>query len=493
VSLWFQFILKDTLRTEAYSTGVYCMKILMATSEFAPLVSTGDLGEQVAKLTAELRKLGHDVSVVLPLYRSIRATEPKSTGVEFQVSLGAKKVSAEIFESTAPSQIFLVRKDEYFDRSGIYSGNGKPYEDNSERFIFFARAAAELASRLSPAVDVIHCHDWPAALVPVFVRDQQLPFRTVLTIHNLEHQGSFWSFDFALTGLPGSYFSPRGVEFYGRLNFLKGGILAADAVTFPGEVGLFEAFAPQHGFGLDVVLRENQGHLFGIPHGVDYSQSNPPLPAQKGRRGNGKAAARQNLLGELGLDSAVKGPVIALPVDPSDAAAFNQVAPILDLILTSDACLIVTGETLRLPEILVAERKYPTRFAYRSNPDQALLQRVLAGADFALFPGSVGYRGVTLQTALRYGTLPVVRADGGIHQLVTDYDPLNDTGYGFIYQRNSSRGLWDAVRRASQLYRKRDSWNALVSRAKAVDFSWVESAKAFAALYANLLRHREAA
>jgi starch synthase len=282
------------------------MKILMATSEFAPLVSSGDLGEQVAKLMAELRKLGHDVSVVLPFYRSIRATEPKPTGVEFQVSLGAKKVSAEIFESTAPSQVFLVRKDEYFDRSGIYSGNGKPYEDNSERFIFFARAAAELASRLSPAVDVIHCHDWPAALVPVFVRDQQLPFRTVLTIHNLEHQGSFWSFDFALTGLPGSYFSPRGVEFYGRLNFLKGGILAADAVTFPGEVGLFEAFAPQHGFGLDVVLRENQGHLFGIPHGVDYSQSNPPLPAQKGRRGNGKAAARQNLLSELGLDNAVK-------------------------------------------------------------------------------------------------------------------------------------------------------------------------------------------
>jgi starch synthase len=264
-------------------------------------------------------------------------------------------------------------------------------------------------------------------------------------------------------------------------------------VTFPGEVGLFEAFAPQHGFGLDVVLRENQGHLFGIPHGVDYSATNPPLPAQKGRKSNGKAAARQNLLTELGLDSAVKGPVIALPIDPSDAAAFEQVAPVLDLILTSDTCLIVTGETARLPEILVAERKYPSRFAYQPQPDQALLQRVLAGADFALFPGSLGYRGVTLQTALRYGTLPVVRAEGGVHQLVTDYDPSSDIGYGFIYQRNSSRGLWDEVRRASQLYQRRDAWNALVRRAKAVDFSWVESAKGFAALYATLLRHQEAA
>src|SRR5262249_32252617 len=151
-----------------YSRRVYCMKILMATSEFAPLASTGDLGEQVARLTTELIKLGHEVRVVLPFYRSIRGAEPRSNGVEFQVSLRAEKAWTELFETSAPSQVFLVRKDEYFDRSGIYSGNGKPYEDNSERFIFFARAAAELANRLSPAVDVIHCHDWPAALVPVF-------------------------------------------------------------------------------------------------------------------------------------------------------------------------------------------------------------------------------------------------------------------------------------------------------------------------------------
>ena len=472
---------------------VYCMKILMATSEFAPLASTGELGDQIAMLTAELRKLGHDVSVVLPFYRSIRSAATQSTGVEFQVSLGAKKVSTEIFETTGPGQVFLVRKDEYFDRSGMYSGNGKPYEDNSERFIFFARAATELANRLSPAVDVIHCHDWSTALVPVFVRDLRLPIRTVLTVHNLEHQGSFWSFDFGLTGLPGSYFSPRGVEFYGRLNFLKGGILSADAVTFPGEVGLFEAFAPQHGFGLDVVLRENQSHLFGVPHGVDYSQTNPPLPTQKGRRGNGKAACRQTLLAELGLETTIKGPVIALPIDPSDPTAFDPVAPILDLILTSNTCMVVTGETLHLPEIIVAERKYPSRFAYRPKADPALIQRILAGADFAVFPGSLGHRSVTLQTGLRYGTLPVVRADGGIHQLVADYDPLSDTGYGFVYQGKSSRSLWDAVRRAIQAYQERDAWNALVNRAKAVDFSWTESAKGFAALYANLLRHREAA
>ena len=233
------------------------------------------LGDQVRILTIELKKLGHDVSVVMPFYRSVREGKyvVRPTNGEFQVNLGGKRASSDIVETISPDgiQVYLIRRDEYFDRSGIYGADGRLYEDNAERFIFFSKAVLELASRISPSPELIHCHDWTTALIPIFVRDRQMPFRTVLTVHNLEHQGSFWSFDFALTGLPGSYFGPRGLEFYGRLNFLKGGILAADAVTFPGEEALFKAFTPQHGFGLDSVLQENRFHLFGIPHGVDYS------------------------------------------------------------------------------------------------------------------------------------------------------------------------------------------------------------------------------
>src|SRR5206468_3661469 len=184
------------------------MKILMATSEFSPLGSTGDLGDDVRILATELKKLGHDISVTIPFYRSIR--EGKYTirpaNIEFQINLGSKRVSSDVLETTVADgiQVFLVRRDEYFDRSGIYAGNGRPYEDNAERFIFFSKAVAELARSLSPSPELIHCHDWTAALIPVFVKDRQLPFRTVLTVHNLEHQGSFWSFDFALTGLHGT-------------------------------------------------------------------------------------------------------------------------------------------------------------------------------------------------------------------------------------------------------------------------------------------------
>src|ERR1700731_2513315 len=287
------------------------MKILMATSEFSPLGSTGDLGDQVRILTTALKKLGHDVSVVMPFYRSVREGkyEIRPTNGEFQVNLGGKRVSSDVVETTSPEgiQVYLVRRDEYFVRRGIYGGDGRIYEDNAERFIFFSKAVLELASRILPSLELIHCHDWQTALFPVFAPDRQMPFLPVLTIHNLEHQGSFWSFDFALTGLPGSYFGPRGLEFYGRLNFLKGGIPHAAAVTLPGEAAVAEAFNPQHGFGLDSVLQENRFHLYGIPHGVDYSQTNPPLDKLGGKRqksetANGKSGYRQALLEQVELE-----------------------------------------------------------------------------------------------------------------------------------------------------------------------------------------------
>lgn len=479
------------------------MKILMATSEFSPLGSTGDLGDQVRILAAELKRLGHDVSIVMPFYRSIREGnyDIRPTTVEFQINLGGKKASTDIVETTGPDQIqvFLVRRDEYFDRSGIYGGNGRAYEDNAERFIFFAKSIVELARRLTPAPELIHSHDWTTALIPVFVRDRQLPFRTVLTIHNLEHQGSFWSFDFALTSLPGNYFGARGLEFYGRLNFLKAGILYADAVTLPGEAALFDAFTPQHGFGLDAVLQENRFRTYGIPHGVDYSQTNPPLDKLLGRRSkseanNDKTRCRQALLDQLNLEKNPIGIALALPIEPQDEAAFSSIKSVLDLVLTADTGLFVTGKAQEqdLAEIIVAERKYPTRFAYRPDADTKLRQLTLAGADVVLLPSSLGFRGTNALAAMRYGTLPIVRMHGGVHQLVSDYDPASDYGCGFVYSNPSPMALWDSIRRAIQLYNQPEAWTRLVRRAQAVDLSWAESAKAFSKLYANLLRHRQA-
>jgi starch synthase len=475
------------------------MKILMATSEFSPLASTGDLGDQVGILAAELKRLGHDISVVMPLYRAVREGEHdiRPTGIEFQVNLGSKRATTDIVETTGPDgiQVFMIRRDEYFDRSGIYAGNGRPYEDNAERFIFFSKVVVELAQRLTPSPEIIHCHDWTVALVPVLVRERQLPFRTVLTIHNLEHQGSFWSFDFALTNLPGSYFGPSGVEFYGRLNFLKAGILYADAVTLPGEIALFEAFTLQHSFGLDAVLRENHFRTFGIPHGVDYSETNPPFETLLGKRpktGDGKASCRQAVLEQLDLEKDLKGIVYALPIEPQDGAAFEAVKPFIDLILASNACLITTGQVADsdLGDVIVAERKYPTRFSYQPDADLRTRQLALAGADAVLLPSSLGLRATTALAAMRYAALPVVKSRGGVHQIVSDYDPATDSGNGLIYYDHFPRALLDSVRRAYELHQQPALWSQLAARAQKVDMSWVESAAAFTDLYANLLRHQ---
>jgi starch synthase len=479
------------------------MKILMATSEFTPLASTGEVGDHVRTLALELKRLGHEVSVVIPLYRSIRESRRpiEPTGSEFHVSLGEKKVTTALFETKTAEgiQLFLLRRDEYFDRSGIYSGDGRAYEDNSERFIFFSKGVVELARRLSPSVDVIHCHDWPTALVPVFIKDRRLPFQTVLSLYDLEFQGSFWSFDFALTGLPGSYFGPRGVEFYGRLNFVKSGIIFADTVVLPGEIGLQRGLQPEHGAGLHLVLQENSPRTIGIPTGIDYSQTNPPFDKLLPRRSkfettSGKSTCRQHLLNQLNLESDGTELVATCQVHPDDGAGLSQLVPLFDRLLTGKTRLIIAGPlpAAFTPQVIVAERKYPRRFAYDRQGDARVRNLSLAGSDVVLLPASLGPNGITAITALRYGTVPVVSYRNGLRQIITDFDPVRKQGRGFVYYRNHPEGLWDGVQRVYWTRERKEYWDALVEQCTAADFSWAESAKAFAELYSGLLRHRRA-
>ena len=479
------------------------MKILMATSEFAPLASTGNLGETVRTLAVELKRLGHDVSVAMPLYRSIREGryQLESSYDQFQIALGEKKVTAEFLVTKTPDGIpvYLVRRDEYFDRSGIYSGNDRAYEDNSERFIFFAKAVVELARRMTPALEVIHCHDWPTALIPVFIKDRRLPLLTALSIHDLEFQGSFWSFDFSLTNLPGGYFTPRGIEFYNRLNFLKGGIAYADAIVFPGELVLYESFTQEGGFGLNLVLQENSNRMVGIPFGVDYSVTNPPFEKLLGRKpktdyGNGKAACRQAILNQLELESTNSDLLMVCPIQEGDNRALNQVIPVFDRLLTSNLRFILQGSAADswIPDLMVTERKYPKRFAWERENDPRLRGMALAGADLALFPGSLGPRGITAMTAMRYGTIPIAGNRGGLRQIVVDFDPIQNDGSGLVYYRDDPEAVWDAVQRAFWLKRQPETWSKLVAGCEAADFSWAASARAFARLYADLLRHRQA-
>ncbi len=483
--------------TAAIKTG---MKILMAGTEMAPLARTGGLGDVLEALPAELQRRGHEVSVVLPLYRSIRenpALSLRNTGVEVTLRVGSKRMEAEVFECTAPNgvQVFFVRRDEYFDRTGIYgSEEGRSYDDNAERFIAFSRAVVELACHIDPAPDVLHANDWQTALIPVFVRERGLPFGTVLTIHNLAYQGSFWGIDFGLTNLPGSYFSEQGLEFHGQVNFLKGGILYADAVTTVSERYARDIQTPEFGCGLDGVLRAQAGKITGILNGADYTLWDPAKDkaiaarywASSPERLAGKRACRDALLAELDLRPNPRGPVFAMVSRLAEQKGIDLLAPLLDRLLADDVRLVVLGEgeSRFERELLLAARRHPGRFAFRQAFDDALAHRIDAGADVMLIPSRFEPCGLTAMYALRYGAVPVVRACGGLHQIVRDDDPASGgEGNGFVFYRESPEAFWDAIGRARKLFADREAWTALMRRAMAADFSWSVAAQRYEQVY----------
>lgn len=479
------------------------MRILMASTEMAPLARTGGLGDVVEALPAELERRGHEVSVILPFYRSIRenrAVKTKRTGVEITVQVGPRRIETEILETCAPNntQVFLVRRDEYFDRSEIYGADGRAYEDNTERFIFFSKAAVELARRVNPAPDIIHAHDWQTALLPVFVRDQELPFKTVLTIHNIAYQGSFWGLDFGLTNLPGHYFSASGVEYYGRLNFMKGGVLFADAVTTVSERYARDIQTPEYGAGLDPVLREHSSKLTGILNGADYTTWNPATDKLIPKKYSpdslaGKKACRDKLLEQVGLAKNPRGPVFAMVTRLAEQKGFDILLPLLDRLLADDVRLIILGEgdAGYRRELLVASKRHAERFAFRTGFDDRLSHLIEAGADVTLIPSHFEPCGLSAMYSLKYGTIPVARASGGLHQIIQDYDPTTGTGNGFLFFDYSPEALWDAIGRAKKFFADEDGWKQIMLRAMSADFSWSAAAEGYEKVYERLVGKKD--
>ena len=477
----------------------------MIGAEGPPLQQAGALIDVMDALPSALRSRGHEVCVALPVYREIRqnrAFNSKDTGIAVDVQVGDKAYAARYLAGRSASgvQLFLVRCDEFFDRDGIYGERGKPYEDNASRFIFLCKAALELSRRLTPQLQILHVHDWAAALVPVFVYAQGLPFKTVLTIHHVADQGSFWGLDFGLTNLPERFFTLQGVEFFGRLNFLKGGILYADRITTVSEYYRREILTPEGGCGLDGVLRENAHRFSAILDGADYKLWNPAsdrlLPERYDeKRLRGKQACRDALLRELKLASGARGPVFGMVTRVVQEKGFEILVPLLDRLLWDDVRLIILGEGDPVYEtaLAVAARKFPTKFAYQKDYDAKLAHLIEAGMDISLIPSRFEPAGLSAMYNLKYGALPVARATGGIHEIIEDYDPTSDSGYGFLCYEYSSEAFWDAIKRARQIFDDRNLWTKLMKRAMARNFSWDASARHYEALYKELVGTTEEA
>ena len=418
----------------------------------------------------------------IPASRSTFASGQKT--MSLNISKAAAQAACRCFSFVATS----------FSIGPEFTANmAKPYEDNAARFIFLSKAAVELARRLTPAPQILHAHDWAPALVPVLVKEQQLPFATVLTIHHLAEQGSFWGLDFSLTNLPERYFSLRGVEFFGRLNLLKGGILFADRITTVSEHYLREMMKPEFACGLEHVLRENAHKIVAILNGADYERWNPAtdhlLPARFDVGAlDGKQACRNELLQMLDLAPSPEGLICGMVTRLVAEKGFDALMPVLDRLLSDDMRLIILGEGDPGFEIAlaVAARKYPTKFAYRKSYDEKLAHLIEAGSDVTLIPSRFEPSGTSAMYSLRYGALPIARATGGIQEIIEDYDPWSDSGYGFLYYDGSSEALWDAIKRAREVFDDPVIWTKLMERAMQQNFSWQRAADRYEQIYGGL-------
>ena len=477
------------------------MKIAMIASEVAPFAKTGGLADVLGTLSVALERLGQELCVIAPAYRCVLRGnfQLKESAIELTVPLSDRHIQASVLCASIGTGIpvYFIRADAYFDRDELYGTAQGDYPDNAERFTFFSRAALELLRR--QPVDIIHCHDWQAALAVVFLKTQADHYpelaaaKTVFTIHNLGFQGIFHQFNWPLLNLDAAYFTPQFLEFFSSINLLKGALIFADKITTVSPSYAEEIMTPEQGFGLDGVLRERAADLVGILNGVDYGLWNPWtdrfLTHHYGENSltvkrDCKAALRQ----AVGLPDVSRTPILAMITRLTLQKGVDLVEAIFDKLLERKVQLIVlaNGDPVFEDFFRDAAGRYPDRVAVQIGFDEPLAHRIEAGADLFLMPSLYEPCGLNQMYSLKYGTIPIVRAVGGLKDTVQDYDAQAQTGTGFVVQTHTAQALLDAVDRGLAAFSAKETWNALRQRAMSRDFSWERSARVYSDLYQQL-------
>jgi starch synthase len=473
------------------------MEILFVASEVAPWSKTGGLGDVAAALPRALAARGHAVTVVSPRYGSI---DPRAAGfVRRDGVLRIRGEPAAAWVRRGKPTFWLVEHERLFGaRRGIYGEHGRDFPDNAERFTFLSRAALALPGATGTRPQVVHANDWQTGLVPFLLRHEHAgdphlaEARTVFTIHNLAYQGVFPKDVVPHLGLPWDVFRLEAMEFYDRLSFIKAGLVFADVLTTVSPTYAREIRTPQGGHGLDALLRDRASDLHGILNGIDAAEWNPAtdphLPAHYSATAlAGKGRCKAALQGEMGLPVRPGVPLAAVVSRLADQKGVDLLIAALPEVLSRDAQLVIlgSGEARSEQALLTAAAERRDRMAVRIGFDEGLAHRIEAGADLFLMPSRFEPCGLNQMYSLRYGTVPVVRAVGGLEDTVEDYDGWN-VGTGFKFRDYTPAALSLAVRRALEVYRDGRAWRGLMARGMAEDFSWDRSAVSYEALYRAL-------
>jgi starch synthase len=465
------------------------MRILLASSEVHPYSKTGGLADMIGALGKVLARAGHQVGVVTPLYQGILERFPQVKRVDwrFDLLLGAKRVQAGLWavEPADGLTIYFIHKPEFFFRPSLYQQNGADYPDNAERFIFFSKCVAHLARYLPWKPEMVHLNDWQTGLVPLLIHCQSKadgwgnPPHTCLTIHNLSYQGVFPRGAYELTNLPRSYFTPEGVEFYGRLNCLKTGVVFADVITTVSPRYAREIMTEEFGCGLDGLLRKRQNRLFGILNGVDYEEwnttANPFLKhPYSANQLAGKTEAKLQLQRELGLAPAEEIPLFGTITRLTDQKGMDIALGALEEMLPGNLQFVLLGSGA--PQLERAFQSFaslhPAKVAVRIGFDQALSHRIEAACDFYLMPSRFEPCGLNQMYGLRYGTIPIVRTTGGLDDTVIDAAQNAEMANGIKFTEYSARALAKAIRKALVVYGEPKLLARYRLNAMTCDFSW---------------------
>jgi starch synthase len=474
------------------------VQIAFAASECVPFSKTGGLADVVGALPVALAAAGHQVSVFLPLYRQTKLTDAKTVVASITVPFDGRYRFCSVVTGGSHSGVrfYFVDYPPFFDRDGLYGTPSGDYPDNAERFALFCRAVLE-ATKVLGVPQIFHCHDWQAALVPVLLNTLYLEdpafelAATVFTIHNIGYQGLFAPDTLPLLGLPWDLFTIAKMEFFGQVNFLKGALVYADFVTTVSRRYSQEIQTTEFGFGLEGVLRDRSNTVAGILNGVDYNEWSPQtdkfiaaryLPSDL----SGKAKCKQDLLDVFGIGAADPAlPVIGIVSRFAAQKGFDLIGQVMDRLAREDMIVVALGSGDRLYEemFMRLNKQFPNKIAVKVAYDNALAHKIEAGSDMFLMPSRYEPCGLNQIYSLKYGTVPVVRATGGLDDTIEPWDPRSGKGTGFKFSEYNSESLLLTIRQALYAFRDRDSWFTLMRNGMAKDFSWTNSAREYVRVY----------
>jgi starch synthase len=490
------------------------LRILMVTSEAVPFAKTGGLADMVSALSEALAGLSLDVRVVMPRYYGIGKQELQALPGPLGVPMGGNDEWVEVLTARLPGTtvpVYFLDHEGLFGRDGLYGSPTEPeYADNARRFALLSRGAFQVCRKLEWYPHVMHVHDWPAALVPVYLNslERRPPFhRTagVLTIHNIGYQGIFVKDDIAHTGLPWEHFHRSGLEFYDGLNFLKSGIQNADLVTTVSPTYAREIQTPEYGHGMDGLLRHRAGDLYGVLNGIDYGTWNPetdphlPKPFSASDT-SGKGEAKLTLLRDMNLQEDTRMPLIGMVgrlVDqkglPELCAPGYGTLPGICRDMHVQVVILGTGQPW-FERMLSRLGEAMPNLAVRIAFHEGLAHRIEGGSDFFLMPSRYEPCGLNQLYSLRYGTLPIVRRTGGLADTVEQYDEATGEGTGFLFDALTPRAVYDTVGWAvSTWYDRPHHIRAMRERAMGRHFGWEESAVRYLRLYREAIARRTGA